>query len=836
MKGSLTRRLGLGERPAALAIVVYLMMAITLGALVWYQEHLRQQASRAATQQIAISQANALRQRIDRSLAVTYALAALIRQGGGGIADFDALATELIDAYPGVRGLQLSPDGIVRRIVPLENQLAMHGKDLLTDPVEGRDAAIARDTGEQVLTGPVVLTDGSTALIGHQPVYVPQRNGERFWGFVSVTIDLNAILQASHIDSLAKDNLAYKLTQPNPHGPDTQIIASSITHPLASPVETQIEFANTIWTLHIGPVGGATPSLHLTLFGSLALLFSAITGHLCFVLLELRSHRRELEARILKRTHEIEAAQDKLKATLDAIPDVLSEVDHDGRYRDFHAPADSIFFSSQKSVIGTKLEDHLGQNAGTIVRSALRKTEKTGRPCTCEIQIYISELAHWFEITISQKPGSGSDAPRFIMLTRDITDRKLQEERLQRLLTENETILRNAVVGILHIRHRTIIACNRRSEEILGYEPGELTKRSARCLYDSDDAFEKSGKAAYAVIGTARTYNEEILMCRKDGSAFWGAMTGSAIDPTHPHEGSIWILADITERKRAKEEMLRLNERLEERVALRTEELVKAKDEAERANLSKSEFLSSMSHELRTPLNAILGFSQLLKADPATPLVPDQIECVDEILRAGNHLLALINEVLDLARIESGFLELEPETVHVRGLLSECIALMRPEATARNVHIRSRSDEGETMHVDRLRIRQVLLNLMSNAIKYNRVGGEVELTSISTATSLRISVRDNGIGIPTEFLPLLFRPFERHGSSSRHVEGTGIGLALCKRLVEAMDGRISVESKLKSGSVFHIDLPKRQVAADTSPERTVTSNLPRLHQRSDISE
>ena len=267
------------------------------------------------------------------------------------------------------------------------------------------------------------------------------------------------------------------------------------------------------------------------------------------------------------------------------------------------------------------------------------------------------------------------------------------------------------------------------------------------------------------------------------------------------------FVRDISERKRARQELIQLNEELEERVRQRTEELLAAKEEAERANRSKSEFLSSMSHELRTPLNAILGFAQLLKSDPLDPLTPNQGESVDEILRGGRHLLALINEVLDLARIESGRLELSPETITIAALFDECLALVRPEAEARDIRLEVRTPATLTVQADRLRLRQVLLNLLSNAIKYNRQGGTVLLDGQQESAQLVLVVQDTGIGIAPEFMQRLFLPFERDKAMHRGIEGTGIGLALSRRIVDAMGGTIAAHSTLGVGSLFRIRLP-----------------------------
>ena len=256
---------------------------------------------------------------------------------------------------------------------------------------------------------------------------------------------------------------------------------------------------------------------------------------------------------------------------------------------------------------------------------------------------------------------------------------------------------------------------------------------------------------------------------------------------------------------RLHERIRRQAEELERRVEERTQELSLATAEADRANQAKSEFLSRMSHELRTPLNAILGFAQLLEMDA---LSGRQGESVEQILRAGRHLLGLINEVLDISRIEAGRLQLSLEPVPVQETLRQAIALIGPAATASRVSVRVETiDAGLHVLADRQRLQQVVLNLLSNAVKYNRPGGSVTVTCTpATRERLRLAVADTGEGIAAVKLARLFTPFDRLGVESSGVEGTGLGLALSKSLVEAMGGALHVQSEPGVGSTFSVEL------------------------------
>ena len=236
-------------------------------------------------------------------------------------------------------------------------------------------------------------------------------------------------------------------------------------------------------------------------------------------------------------------------------------------------------------------------------------------------------------------------------------------------------------------------------------------------------------------------------------------------------------------------------------------ELKEAMSMAEKANLAKSDFLSSMSHELRTPLSAILGFAQLIESGTPAP-TPSQKRSVDQILQAGWYLLDLINEILDLALIESGKLSLSLEPISLAEVMQECQDMIEAQAQKRNITVTF--PEFETryfVNVDRTRMKQVLINLLSNAIKYNKVAGTVVVSCLLTANGkLRISVEDTGEGLSAEKLSQLFQPFNRLGQEANAEEGTGIGLVMTKRLVELMGGVIGVESTVGKGSIFWIDL------------------------------
>ena len=284
---------------------------------------------------------------------------------------------------------------------------------------------------------------------------------------------------------------------------------------------------------------------------------------------------------------------------------------------------------------------------------------------------------------------------------------------------------------------------------------------------------------------------------------------------THALERSNGELArEGEQRTQAQQEVMRLNQELEVRVHERTMqlemtngELAMAMEEARSANYAKSAFLSSMSHELRTPLNAILGFAQILSSDRLPSTLEQKKEFAGHILKSGRHLLTLINEILDLAKVESGTVSLSLEPVGLDAILQECRDMIAPLASQRGIGMAFPDACPLNVLADRTRLKQILLNLLSNALKYNREQGQVAIECVPHAGGrVRISVRDTGVGLDAEQLALLFQPFNRLGQEGGTEEGSGIGLVVTKRLVELMDGNIGVSSAPGEGSIFWIEL------------------------------
>jgi signal transduction histidine kinase/CheY-like chemotaxis protein len=286
------------------------------------------------------------------------------------------------------------------------------------------------------------------------------------------------------------------------------------------------------------------------------------------------------------------------------------------------------------------------------------------------------------------------------------------------------------------------------------------------------------------------------------------------------------IAREAEERALAQNEVMRLNEQLEERVHVRTQQLESANAElelamaeAKKANQAKSAFLSSMSHELRTPLNAILGFAQILTSESLPSSLLQKKEFAGHILKSGRHLLTLINEILDLAKVESGTVTLSMEPVALDEMMAECRSMIEPLALQRGIRVLFPERCALVVMADRTRLKQVLLNLLSNAVKYNRELGAVVFDCNKASTDrVRLSVQDTGLGLRPDQLDALFQPFNRLGQENGTEEGTGIGLVVTRRLVELMGGEIGVSSSVGVGSLFWIELKL------TEPVASATAN------------
>jgi PAS domain S-box-containing protein len=389
--------------------------------------------------------------------------------------------------------------------------------------------------------------------------------------------------------------------------------------------------------------------------------------------------------------------------------------------------------------------------------------------------------------------------------------RRQTEEALHDSEARKAAIFDSALDSIISIDHQgRIIEFNPQAEKTFGYKRDDVLGQNMEELIipPSLRTRHREALARYLTTGKGTVVGRrvELTGMRSDGSEFPVELSLTSISSkTQPLFTA--YLRDLTEQKR-QEDLLQRGRELEEQ-SLRIQE----------ANRLKSEFLANMSHELRTPLNAVIGFAEVLIDGKAGALNPDQREYLNDILTSGNHLLQLINDVLDLAKIEAGRMELFPETFSIKTVVDEVCTIMRPIASKRYITIALEAPPAENVvNLDLRKFKQVLYNLLSNAVKFSHEEGVVKLRiAFATEEQLEIQVKDSGIGIKPEDLPRIFREFEQlESGASRRFPGTGLGLALSKKIIELHNGSMSVQSEFGQGSTFSITMP-RSVPATKPP-------------------
>ncbi len=355
-----------------------------------------------------------------------------------------------------------------------------------------------------------------------------------------------------------------------------------------------------------------------------------------------------------------------------------------------------------------------------------------------------------------------------------------------------------------------IILLNRVTEDMFGYTRDELLGQPVEVLIPQElHARHVQHRAHYRQNPLTRTMGSGLALegIRKNGSRF---PVEISLSPSDSAEGFriTAIIRDTTERRTAEESLRKVREEYTQQLAKANAELEMTNRELERANRLKSEFLASMSHELRTPLHTIIGFSELLGEELEGPLNEKQHRFIQHIHKDSLHLLELINDVLDISKIEADRLELRPEAFDFTALIAESLASVRSLAEAKSHILESASNVPRAVEADRLRIKQVLVNLLSNAIKFTPEGGRIGVDARVHESAVVVSITDTGIGIPQEEHESIFDKFHQVGATTKGVrEGTGLGLAITKRLVEQHGGSISVQSKPRQGSTFVFTLP-----------------------------
>jgi PAS domain S-box-containing protein len=481
---------------------------------------------------------------------------------------------------------------------------------------------------------------------------------------------------------------------------------------------------------------------------------------------------------------ELERREQELRLVTDNLPVLITYIDKDQRLRFANKTAIEWYQRNLDEILGETVEDIFGSDIyGTFeehIHQALAGNEVQFENHV----VYPGANERFVDVAYVPHFSDQREVEGYFVLAQDVSARRETERELSSSQLTISGLLESTQQGYWQIDNEALsVEVNDAMCRIMGRTKEDVLGRPIYDFVDEENTRVFHRQIERRLQGEKGAY--EIMIMQPDGTNIPCINTATPIfDDQGNKIGSVGLYTVISDLKSAVEK-------------------------ADLANKAKSEFLSSMSHELRTPLNAVIGFSTLLKNDRDHPLAEDQSDSVDQIQIAGQHLLNLVNEVLDLSRIEMDELEMTIGEVDLQHMLDECVDLIGAQAEALAIEVVFEKPEAIMLMADQSRLRQAILNLMSNAVKYNREGGRINVSSGAANDGFAwIRIEDTGDGIPADDLDGLFQPFNRLGRENSAIEGTGVGLAITKKLVEAMNGRIEVETEIGKGSVFTIQLPQ----------------------------
>ena len=554
-----------------------------------------------------------------------------------------------------------------------------------------------------------------------------------------------------------------------------------------------------------------------TVFGG-TLLSISLLG-LCFVLLT-----RELSER-QKAQSALEKSEKWLSTTLSSIGDAVIATDMNGAVSFINPVAQSLTGWSLEDARGRSMDlvfDIVNKETRRPVENPVKKVFREGKVVgLADHTILLSKSGKEFDIEDSAAPILTNTGEAFgvVLVFRDITEKKLADEETSRQKDLMQLILASITDGVVVAdTNGKFLLFNAAAERIIGIGATDATPDRWSQQYGT---FQPDGVTVFPVneLPLVRAMRgedvEAVELFIRNANVPDGRFLSIAGGPLRSHDGTLQggvvAIHDLTMQKSAQKTLIR------------------AKEEAERTSRFKDQFLSTMSHELRTPLNAVLGFSDLLADERYGPLNEKQRRYIDHIHTGGKHLLTLISDILDLSKIEAGRMELALENLLVQNAFAEVLGVMQPLADKKSQVLSTNVEGRLVVRADATRFKQMLMNLLGNAVKFTPNGGRIEVAARADGAKVRVEVRDNGTGIPLEEQRRIFEAFYRLQESGKKTEGTGLGLAITQRLIELHGGELSLQSDVGHGSCFYFSLPAALSAEESSPrkaESAPTSSRP----------
>jgi len=514
-------------------------------------------------------------------------------------------------------------------------------------------------------------------------------------------------------------------------------------------------------------------------------------------------------------------------ATLSSMNDIVFEIDLNGCFEGYYAPNFKSLYVQPDYFLGKKFDEVLPENVCVLLRQAIESINSGNPYQQFEYYLTINNTIQWEHAVVTPRYNTSHGIIGMTAVCRDITERKLAEEALAKSEKKFSDILATAPVGIFqrttaggynYFNHALVAQFECQTEEEFAAYYSDKSKR-----WDDPEQL-KEYEQQLLENKVVRDFNVKTRL--RDGRIKWFSLYVTYDDTTSYSTG---FCLDITRNKQAEEELERYRDHLEVLVEERTADLQLARVAAEAANEAKSMFLANMSHEIRTPMNAVLGFAQLLERDPS--LSPEAHNRVGTIMKSGDHLLAIINDILEMSRIEAGRVEVKVEPLDLHALLDDLSVMFRMRAEGKGLafSLDSSSELPRYIVADLGKLRQVLVNLLGNAVKFTKAGA-ITLRAFSAGSDrIAIEVHDSGIGITPEELAKLFHPFERTKSGEQAAGGTGLGLVISREYANLMGGEITVTSTVGEGSCFRFEFPaplSSEAPVATEAARRVTGLKP----------